>query len=139
MAWPPGKHFETILKLAAAELTEVRVIRHDISSARAILDIEARWGIYRIVISEIHRNNRNVRYAYYVLNQENQIVHAFDNSPDNVAIKQRYQAQWKAHLYAEIPHQHDSSGRLELTPEAMTFEAFVAWLHTHLPSVADAL
>lgn len=131
MAWPPGKHLENVIAQAKTLLTDVRIVRYDVSHTRAILDLEGQWGVYRIIISEIHRCDRDVRYAYYILDQENRMIRAFDNSPDNLAIKQRYGSQWKAHLHAEIPHQHDSEGNLHVTSEAMTFETFVEWLREH--------
>ena len=128
MAWPPGKHLESVIAQARAVLTQVRIIRYDIGRVRAIIDFEGEWADYRIIVSEIHRMEKSVRYAYYVLEQQAQVVHAFDNSPDNIAIRQRYGSQWKAHLHEEIPHQHEADGSLTLTPEPMTFERFVEWL-----------
>jgi hypothetical protein len=127
MAWPPGKHIENVITQAKTLLRNVRVIRYDESFSRAIVDLEGEWRGYRVIISEIHRVDRAVRYAYYVLDQRNQVLHAFDNSPDNVAIKQQYGAAWKIHLQAEVPHQHDAEGNLTLTA-LMTFDTFIEWL-----------
>ncbi|GAK53325.1 hypothetical protein U14_04590 [Candidatus Moduliflexus flocculans] len=132
MAWTFGTHFDAILNHARRVLSNARVLRCDSSQNRAILDFEGTWGEYRIIVSEIHRVQRPVRYAYYVLNQQNQVVHAFDNSPDNLAIKLRYHQNWKAHLHEEIPHQHDADGNISLTASVMTFEQFVEWLQKHL-------
>ena len=90
MAWPPGKHIERVIAQARAILKPVRIIRYEISKVRAIIDVEGGWAEYRIIVSEIHRAEKEVRYAYYVLDSQNRVIHAFDNSPDNIAIKQRY-------------------------------------------------
>ncbi len=128
MAWPPGKHIETLINLAEETLENVRIIRRDVSQSRAIIDLEGEFKEYRIIISEIHRVRRSVRYAYYVLDRQNHVVHAFDNSPDNIAIKQKYGTTWKANLHEEIPHQHDAGGNLTLMPEPMNFDMFVECL-----------
>lgn len=133
MAWPPGKHLEKLIKLTRGTLKNVQIIRHDVSHSRAIIDLEGEWTEYRIIISEIHRAKKGVRYAYYVLDQYNQVIYAFDNSPDNIAIKRRYGRTWKAHLHAEIPHQHDAAGNLTLTMEPMNFVMFMKWLQRNLP------
>ncbi|MCI5188731.1 MAG: hypothetical protein D3905_02810 [Candidatus Electrothrix sp. AS4_5] len=132
MAWPPGEHLENVIAQVRLVLEDVNIVRHDINQVRAILDIEGRWRDYRIIVSEIHRTERDVRYAYYALDHTNKLVHAFDNSPDNVAIKQRYGTQWKNHLHEEIPHQHHSDGTLTITPEPITFTTFIAWLEMEL-------
>lgn len=132
MAWTFGTDFDAIVNHARRILKNVRVLRCDSSQSRAILDFEGEWGEYRIIVSEIHRTQRSVRYAYYVLNQQNEVIHAFDNSPDNLAIKLRYHQDWKSHLHEEIPHQHDMDGNLSLTASDMTFEQFVQWLKEHL-------
>ena len=63
MAWPPGKHIETVITQAKTLLTHVQIIRHDISQSRAIIDLEGDWAGYRIIVSEIHRPRRGARYA----------------------------------------------------------------------------
>ena len=132
MAWSPGEHIEAVITQAKAFLRDVQIIRYDVSPSRAIIDLEGNWNEYRIIISEMHRQDRSVRYAYYALNDQNRLVHAFDNSPDNVAIKQKYELNWKSHIHAEVPHQHDSEGNLKLTALPITFETFVIWLTDNL-------
>ena len=132
MAWTFGANLDAILNQARQVLSNVHVLRCDSSQSRAILDFEDTCGEYRIIVSEIHRAQRPVRYAYYVLNQQNQLVHAVDNSPDNLAIKLRYHQDWKAHLHEEIPHQHDADGNISLTATAMTCEWFFEWLQEQM-------
>ncbi len=64
MAWPPGKHLETLIKQAQQLLTQVQIIRYDVSLNRALLDLEGQWVRYRIIVSEIHRADGSFRYAY---------------------------------------------------------------------------
>ncbi len=133
MAWPSGKHFETLIAQAYHVLSEVRLIRHDVGLHRALIDLEGQWGVdYRVIASEVHRADGSVRYAYYILDTDNQLQYGFDNSPDIQAVKLHYGAEWKAHLHEEIPHQHDADGNLTLTPDPMTFEIFLNWLVNHL-------
>lgn len=135
MAWPPGKHIEDVIAQAHQALAEVRVVRQDISLHRALIDLEGERNDHRVIVSEIHRADGRMRYAYYVLNQDNRLIHGFDNSPDTLAIKKKYGRDWKTHRYEEIPHQHDANGGLSLTTQPMTFDTFVAWLDQHLPEI----
>lgn len=132
MAWPPEKHIQTVIAQAEQVLTEVRIIRHNVNSSRALIDLEGIWQSYRIVVSEIHRPDGTRRYTYYVLDKDNQHIHRFDNTGDKKAIELRYGADWKAHQYEEIPHQHDMKGDVTLTPIPMTFEMFIEWLSDNL-------
>lgn len=127
MAWPSRKHIEDLIRTARAVLTGVRIVRHDVGLRRALIDLEGQWDKYRVIVSEIHRADGTVRYAYYVLDSENRLLHGFDNSPDTLAIKLRYGVDWKSHLHEEIPHRHDANRNLVLTTP-MTFEAFIEWL-----------
>ena len=40
MAWPPGEHIENVIAQAKELLTDVRILRHDVSQVRAIIDLE---------------------------------------------------------------------------------------------------
>lgn len=132
MAWPPGNHFETIVNKAKDFFDIVSVKRYEIGYSHAILDLEGRWRQYRIIIAEIHRQDGSWRYAYYVLDSENEIVHAFDNSPDISAVKQKYGSDWKSRFHEEIPHEHDGEGNILLSPTLLSFEAFISWLVEYL-------
>ncbi len=127
MARTSGEHIEKLIAQAKEFLTDVKIIRYELSQQRAIVDLEGNWKNYRIIVSEIYRLNKGIRYAYYILNKNQSIVHAFDNSLDNKAIRQKYGSEWKSHIHEEIPHQHDSENNLTLTP-MMTFEDFIGWL-----------
>jgi hypothetical protein len=128
MAWPPGKHFETIVGKAKEFFAAVSIERHEIGDSHGLLDLEGSWKEYRIIISEIHRQDNSWRYAYYILDSENKIVHAFDNSPDISAVKQKYELDWKSHFHEEIPHEHDGKGNILLSPTSVSFEDFLNWI-----------
>ncbi len=128
MARSPEEHIEKLTTQAQQQLTDVRVIRRNVAESRALLNLEAIWRGYRIVIQEIHRADSSMRYSYYVLDENNIIVWGFDNSPDRRAIKLFYGINWKAHQHKEVPHQHDANGNVTLTSTLMTFEIFVEWL-----------
>jgi hypothetical protein len=103
-----------------------------VSLHRALIDLEGRRFGFRIIVSEIHRIDGSIRYAYYVLDSENRLVQGFDNSPDVTAIKQRYGVDWKSHIHDEVPHQHDANHSLALTQDVITFEMFIEWLNSNL-------
>lgn len=128
MAWPPGDYFENLIRKAQQILSDVHVNRFDISVNRGLIDLEGRLRNNRVIISEIHRMDGTIRYAYYMLDQENRLIHGFDNSPDVAATRLGFSQEWKSHLREEIPHQHDQNHNLTLTEEAMTSSAFLEWL-----------
>ncbi len=90
------EHIERLIEQAEAFLKDVSILRYDRGNSRAIIDLEGYWKGCRIIVSEIHRADRNIRYAYYVLDRYNKVVNAFDNSPDILAIKQKYGSNWKS-------------------------------------------
>ena len=132
MAEPIGTALDAVITKAQAALQDVRLVRRDERPARSLIDFEGRWGLYRIIVSEIHVADGSVRYAYYVLDAENRLVQGFDNSPDIRASKQRYGTDYRQHLHERVPHQHSSEDTLTLT-EPMNFDAFMAWLTSHFP------
>ena len=132
MDFPVGEHIDRLIAVAQANLSNMRIVRRDERPARALIDLEGQWGIYRIIISEIILPGGDIRYAYYVLDADNCLVHGFDNTPDVRAIKQRYGRDYRQHLGERIPHKHDASDVLSLT-EPMTLESFITWLQENLP------
>src|SRR5215813_4200594 len=66
MAEPVGAALDAVITKAQAVLQDVTVVRRDERPARSLIDVEGRWGIYRIIISEIHVADGSVRYAYYL-------------------------------------------------------------------------
>lgn len=121
-------HVETVIRQARQSLQNVQIHRYDVDEYRALIRLEGEWQSYRVFITMIYRANHTTRYAYHILNPNNQHIHRFDNAADKTAIKLRYKTDWKTHHHEEIPHQHDEQGRISLT-EPITFEQFVNWLN----------
>ncbi len=126
------KYIRTLIENAEKFLTNINILHNDIGLHRTIIDLEGNWKEYRIIISEIHRKDKGIRYAYYVLDKDNLLIQGFDNTPDILAMKLKYGKNWKSHTHAEVPHQHDREGNLSLTPTDMNFETFRNWIYTHL-------
>ena len=131
MVESPGRTLDDLLIKALSVLDDVRVVRHDVRSSRALLDLEGRYQGYRIIVSEIHYPDGNVKYAYYVLGKGNKVLRGFDNSPDIRAVRLKYGQEYKHHVHERVPHAHLADGRIELT-NPMTFDDFVRWLVNHL-------
>ncbi len=131
MAWPSRGYFDQLIHLIRQYLRSERIVRYEIGEQRALFDIESLWDTYRIVLSEIHRPDGSRRYAYYVLDNGNQLIVGFDNSADAQAIRLRYGDEWRQHIHEEIPHTHDVNRQIRLTDE-MTVQRFFEWLQTEL-------
>ncbi len=131
MAWPPEQHIAALIQKANRVLQGVRFLRDTVHQSHAVLSLEGSWGDYRIVVSEIHRNNGTVRYTYYVLDQNNALHTGFDNSPDRVALRLKHDSAFFAHFHEELPHQHTPEGDIHLTG-LMDFDGFLAWLEGNL-------
>ena len=102
----------------------------DITPERAILQLQAKYGQYRIFVTELY-SDRHRKYSYYML-REGWVEAGFDNSPDPRAIRQKYGEIGKTHVGELIPHLHlKNKTRLVLTPE-ITFDEFVAWIEKYL-------
>ncbi len=103
----------------------------DATPARAILRLEARYDIYRIIATELLDSSAR-KYRYYVLS-DSRVEVGFDNSPDPRALRLKYGRIGEQHVGELIPHMHlaNKTG-LRLTDE-MTFQEFVTWLNQHLP------
>lgn len=128
---PVGEYINELIATARATFRDVQITRRDERPARALIDVEGRWGVYRIIISEIILPDGNIRYAYYVLDADNRLVHGFDNTPDVRAVRLCYGREYRGHLGERTPHQHTADDRLSLT-EPMTLERFIEWLGQNL-------
>ena len=127
---PAREYIEELIKAAQTHFSALRVVQRDERRTRSLIELEGRWGSYRIIISEIILAE-DIRYAYYVLDAENRLVQGFDNTPDVQAVKLRYGKEYRAHLGERVPHQHTATGDLSLT-EPMTLSRFIDWLTEHL-------
>lgn len=92
--------------------------------------LEGAWRDYRVVISQVYRPDGSMRYSYYVLDANNQLVYAFDNHRDKIALRLKYGQAWSDYQYEEVPHQHDSRGNIVLTGFVI-FEVFLKWLQDY--------
>ncbi len=124
-------HFAEITTLVHSNLDQVETLEEDHTPARSLLRLSARYGRYRIFVTEII--SRRVRkYSYYVLDGE-EVVAGFDNAADPRALCLKYGHIGREHARELIPHLHlEDKSRIELTGEVECAE-FVAWLKTHLP------
>ncbi len=91
MAWPAKKHIERLIAQARKYLTNVQINVYDYDQEllRSVIKLEGIWKNYRVIMSEVHRVDGTTCYAYYVLTQDNKLVHGFDNSGDRTAVKLR--------------------------------------------------
>jgi len=107
----------------------VAVLEEDATPQRAILRVSAKWGRYRVLVTEIVSGTRE--YRYYVLDGD-LVTAGFDNAPDLRATDLKYGQQAKRHYGENVPHLHrNNKTGLELTEE-MTCADFIAWLKENL-------
>lgn len=133
MAWPTRTHFNQLIFDASELLSDLVVLRNEIGLNRSLIDLEGTWHHLRIIVSEIHRPDGSVRYAYYVLDGRNHMIIGFDNSSDIQAIRLLYRNDWRNHLQEEIPHCHNNRGEVSLT-EPMSFDLIFSWLKRNEPN-----
>ena len=123
------RHFADIIHLAQSTFEQVEY-EIDTTPERAILRLQARYGLYRVSVVELFSDKLR-KYRYCVLRGE-WVEAGFDNSPDPRAIRLKYGEIGKEHAGEYIPHLHqDDKLQLSLTEE-MTFVAFVNWLNANL-------
>ena len=109
-------HFTGIAALARSHLDEVQTLEKDHTPERSLLRLSARYGRYRVFITEII--SRRVRkYRYYVLDGE-EVVAGFDNATDPRALRLKYGHIGQEHAGELIPHLHlEDKCKIELTDE----------------------
>ena len=86
-------HFESVIKLARARLTNVRVAQNDITIHRAILEIHGKYNNVDVRIKEIYSQTGDL-FSYYVL-QDGTVLVGFDNYPDVIVIKAKFGNKFK--------------------------------------------
>ena len=124
-------HFDELISLAKAHLADVEVVRRDVTSQRAILELRGAWRKYIVRLVEIIKPDGR-EYRYYVFDGT-YIIAGFNNHADLSAIRLRYGAEWKWHRYEPIPHLHlENKTKLELVEE-MTCQQFLGWMEVNLP------
>lgn len=124
-------HFAGITALARSHLDEVQTIEEDHTPERSLLRLSARYGRYRVFITEII-SRRARKYRYYVLDG-GKVVAGFDNAADPRALRLKYGHIGREHVGELIPHLHlEDKSKIELTDESECTD-FITWLKTHLP------
>ena len=124
-----ARHFAEIIQLAESAFKQV-TYEIDTTPDRAILRIQAEYGKYQILVTELFSDGLR-KYRYYVLHGK-WVEAGFDNSPDPRAIRLKYGEIGQAHAGEHIPHLHlKDKTQLSLTEE-MTFSEFVSWVKGNL-------
>lgn len=79
-----ANHFADLIALAQETFEDVEHST-DATPLRAILRLQARYGAYRIVVTELFDENTR-KYSYYAL-KDDEVTVGFDNSPDPHVIR----------------------------------------------------
>ena len=120
-----SRHFAEIIELAQSVFENV-TYEIDTTPDRSILRIDADYGKYKILVTELFSDGIR-KYRYYVMHGD-WVEACFDNAPDPRAIRLKYGMIGDEHAGENIPHLHrEDKTQLYLTEE-MTFQDFVAWL-----------
>lgn len=123
------EYFADVIALAQATFEGVKYV-NDLTPLRAILRLEAKYSIYRVLVTELFSDEVR-KYRYYVL-EGDRVEAGFDNSPDPRAIRIKYGRIGEEYAGKNVPHLHlDNKNRLVLTEE-MVFADFVDWLKTNI-------
>lgn len=122
-------NFISIIAAAQSTCEQVEYVT-DVTPKRKILRLKAKYGLYRVLITELFSEEVR-KYSYYVLLGD-RVEAGFDNSPDPRAIRLKYGQINDKHCGKHIPHLHqDDKTRLSLTKE-MTCTTFFDWLKTNI-------
>ena len=124
-----SRHFAEIIELAQSVFENV-VYEIDATPDRSILRINAEYGKYQILVTELFSDGLR-KYRYYVLRGD-WVEAGFDNAPDPRALRLKYGKIGEEHAGENVPHLHrEDKTKLSLTGE-MTFQDFVDWLKGNL-------
>ncbi|MDM8524203.1 hypothetical protein QUF80_12605 [Desulfococcaceae bacterium HSG8] len=124
-----AEHFAAIVDSAQAVFDQLSY-RTDITPKRAILNLQGKYGMCRVFVTELFSDDIR-KYRYYVLT-ENRVEAGFDNSPDPRAIRLRHGKIGEEHAGEHIPHLHWKDKTEMTLTEEMTFENFVRWLENNV-------
>lgn len=122
-------HFTDLITLAQTAFFQVEHST-DITPERAILRLRARYGRYRVLVTELLSEGMR-KYSYYVLDAD-RIEVGFDNTPDPRALQISYGRRAREYTGEPIPHVHrEDKALLSLTGE-MAFADFLNWLRSNV-------
>ncbi|MBF0376805.1 MAG: hypothetical protein HQK72_04920 [Desulfamplus sp.] len=120
-----SEYFDDVIKSAIADFEDVE-FNTDFTPSRSILQIQGKYGLYQLFITELFSDEIR-KYRYYVLNGD-RVEAGFDNAPDPRAIRLKYGKIGKEYAGKHIPHLHLNDKKdIELTNE-ITFADFIKWL-----------
>ena len=124
-----SRHFAEIIELAESVFENV-VYEIDATPDRSILRIEAEYGKYQILVTELFSDGLR-KYRYYMMRGD-RVEAGFDNAPDPRAIRLKYEKIGEEHAGENVPHLHrEDKTQLYLTEE-MIFQDFVDWVKSNL-------
>ena len=124
-----SRHFAEIIELAQSVFEGV-TYEIDATPDRSILRINAEYGKYQILVTELF-SDKVRKYRYYVMLGD-WVEAGFDNAPDPRAIRLKYGKIGEEHAGENVPHLHqEDKTKLSLTEE-MTFQGFIDWLKGNL-------
>ena len=124
-----SRHFAEIIELAESVFENV-TYEIDATPDRSILRINAEYGKYQILVTELFSDGIR-KYRYYVMRGD-WVEAGFHNVPDPRAIRLKYGKIGEEHTGENVPHLHrEDKTKLYLTEE-MTFQDFVDWLKGNL-------
>ena len=128
-------HFAGIVRLAQVTFEHV-AYEIDATPQRAILRLQAQYGRYQVLITELFSDAVR-QYRYYVLRGD-WVEAGFDNSPDPRALRLKYGRIGAEHAGEYVPHLHrENKTQLSLT-EGMTVAAFINWLQANIPPTEES-
>lgn len=122
-------YFAGVIAIAQTAFEQVHYVI-DATPERAILRLQAGYGAYRVLITELLSEGLR-KYRYYVLRGD-WVEAGFDNSPDPRAIRLKYGRIGEEHAGEQVPHLHrQDKTQLTLTEE-MTVATFVQWVKSDI-------
>jgi hypothetical protein len=124
-------YFAEVIELARSAF---EAVEYDIDATpqRSILRLQANYGTYRIIVTELF--SQTVRKYRYYLIRGNYVEAGFDNSPDPRAIRLKYGSIQREYANEQIPHLHLVDKTDLILTNAMTFENFIEWIQDNQES-----
>lgn len=119
-------HFEKIIALAHARLTDVRVLQNDVTPNRSILQIRGKRNGWDVWLKEIFAPSRKL-YSYYLL-RSGSVVVGFDNYPDLPALKMKFGKDYRRRLDVPVPHCHGKGKKTVTLTSEFSAEEFLETL-----------
>lgn len=130
MAQEASRYFDNLIDFVKNNFADAQVTLRDESDARALLNMECRYGKHRVVIREILTGTSR-RYSYYLLLGE-EVVYGFDNASDITALRMKYGRDAKRHIGELISHCHTEGKRDISLTEEYTCQKLVKWIRTNI-------